>query len=142
MGLGFAAETVVVGVGKMGWMKEAPNLLLPFPSLPKLFFSSLHLSPAQHLGSETGQGLGEGTSPSLGSPLPSQPSGNGSWRLPGLEVFAVRRGRARSLLLPPPRPIPGAHVLHAALFLGRATPKRMGGHIAVFILCNPPCPLT
>lgn len=60
---GLAAETVVVGVDEMGWMKEAPNLLLPFPSLPTLFFSSLHLSPAEHRGCEIGQGLGEGTSP-------------------------------------------------------------------------------
>lgn len=66
-----------------------------------------------------GQGLRAGTSPSPGSPLPGQ-----------------------SLLLPPLHPMPGAHVLHAALFLVRATPKGTGGRIAMFILCNPVCPLT
>ena len=142
LGLGFAAETVVVPMEKMGWLKEAPNLLLPFLSLPKLFFSSLHLSPAEHLGSKTGRGLGDGTSPSPGSPVPGQPRGSSSRRFPGLEVPAVRRGRAGSLQLPPPRPVPHPHRLHAAFFLRRATPKRTGGRIAVFILCNSACPLT
>lgn len=118
---------MAVGLEEMGWLKEAPNLFLPFPSLATLFSSSLHLFPAERPGSKTRQEQWDGTSPIPGTHCPASLR---EWD--GLEVCAVNQAHPAAS----PLPILDIPMLPKSLFLRRATPTGPGGRMVVFILCN------
>lgn len=86
---------MAVGLEEMGWLKEAPNLFLPFPFLATLFSSSLHLFPAEQPGSKTRQERWDGTSPIPGTHCPASLR---EWD--GLEVCAVNQARPAASPLP------------------------------------------